>query len=77
MRDIKEFHADLYSIPDKSKHDAFILKYCRAVEPNPKTKKGDAVKGKSINFQYSTVNQAGNNVKVCRDPFLKVVAPIT
>ncbi|XP_039291812.1 uncharacterized protein LOC120353140 [Nilaparvata lugens] len=38
MRDVKDFHAAFYSIPEKGKQDSFILKYCRAEQPNPRRK---------------------------------------
>lgn len=76
-RDIKDFHEAFYSTPEKSKQDAFILKYCRAEIPNPKRKKKDPVKSKSATFQYSIVNQAGNNLRVCRSTFFNILAPLT
>ncbi|KAJ4430141.1 hypothetical protein ANN_22351 [Periplaneta americana] len=76
-RDIKDYHEAFYSTPEKSKQGTFILKYCRAEIPNPKRKKKDPVKSKSATFQYSIVNQAGNNLRVCRSTFLNILAPLT
>lgn len=75
MKDIQNFHAAFYAIPDKSKQDAFLLKFCRASSPNIKRRKPaeEAEKGKSVVLEYSVRNEAGNHMKVCRKTFLNVL----
>lgn len=72
MKDIKDFHSSFYSIPDKGKQDAFLLKFCRA-KPPKKLNHGSQKKPKSFTYEYTIVNQTGNHMLVCRDTFLKVL----
>lgn len=74
MNDIRNFHRAFYSIPEKEKQDAFLLKYCKSENPkrcrvSPDQKK----KNKNVSVKYTIENQVGNKLPVCRDTFLNVL----
>lgn len=50
MHDIKEFHNACYSIPEKCKEDAFILKYCCTKAP----KSGNVVVKREMAYNLGT-----------------------
>lgn len=73
MNDVKRFHEAFYAVPEKSKQDAFLLKFCRRASPNPKRKLEVAQRGKDHIYEYSILNSVGNHLKVCRNAFLNVL----
>lgn len=73
MHNIMEFQDAFYCISNKGKQDNFILKYCRAEKSNPKRKRKTHIKGKSRIYEYTIVNQTGNNLHVCQNSFLSVL----